>query len=241
MDVMELTEHEVPTRAALRREAVSGAREMAPIVVGLAPFGLLLGGAVGASVDTWAAWSGTLPIYGGSAQLATLGPIAHGSGLWVAVVAGVLVNLRVAVYSSSLASLWAGSRWPAKALAAATVIDPTWMVAERRAGRPGTLAERRAHYVGAAVPLTVGWLTFVTVGALGAAVGGGQAVLGVALPLCLLDLVVPHLKRRAGLAAVTVAVGVVLASRPLPPGVGILVAMTLAGVVGSWFEQRSRA
>lgn len=239
MDVMELTSDGTSTREALTREAVGGAREMAPIVVGLAPFGLLLGGAVGASAEVWASWSGTLPIYGGSAQLATLGPLAHGSGLWVAVLAGALVNLRVVVYSSALAPLWAGSRWWAKMLAATTVIDPTWMVAERRSGRPGTLAERRAHYIGAALILTAGWLTFVTAGALGGAAAGGAVVLGVALPLCLLELVVPHLKRRAGLAAVAAAVVVVSVSGPLPPGVDVLLAMAAAGLVGSTVEARS--
>lgn len=224
-----------------RAEFLGGVRDMAPLLVGLAPFGLLLGAAVADSVDPLAAWAGALPIYGGSAHLAVLGPLGHGAGLLVAAVAGVLVNLRVVVYSSALAPLWSGSRWWARALAAATVIDPTWMVAEQRARRPGTLAGRRAHYAGAAALLTAGWLALVTAGAVGGAVAGGAAVLGVALPLCLLELVLPHLSSRPGAAAVCAAAVVALVTATLPAGVGLLLAMVVAAATGLVVERWSRS
>lgn len=234
---------EVPDLAATHRRAefLSGVRDMAPLLVGITPFGLLLGATVAASTDPVAAWGGALPIYGGSAHLAVLGSLGHGGGALVAAAAGVLVNLRVIVYSSSLAPLWAGSRWWARALAAATVIDPTWVVAEQRSVRPGTLAERRAHYAGAATLLTVGWLVLVTAGAVGGVLAGGVAVLAVALPLCLLELVVPHLAHRPGAAAVAVAVTVVLATSTLPPGVGLLLAMAAAAATGVVVERRARS
>ncbi len=227
------------TSTDLRAEFLSGMRAMAPLLVGITPFGLLLGATVAASADPVAAWSGALPIYGGSAHLAVLGSLGHGGGVLVAVAAGVLVNLRVIVYSSSLAPLWAGSRWWARGLAAATVIDPTWVVAEQRAKGPGTVTERRAHYAGAATLLTLGWLVLVTAGAVGGAMAGGVAVLGVALPLCLLELVVPHLGNRPGATAVAVAVCVVLATSALPAGVGLLLAMAAAAAAGIAVERRS--
>lgn len=224
-----------------RAEFLGGTRDMAPLLVGLAPFGLLLGAVVADSVNPVAAWAGTLPIYGGSAHLAVLGPLGHSGGLLVAAVAGMLVNLRVVVYSSALAPLWSGSRWWTRALAAATVIDPTWMVAEQRARRPGTVADRRAHYLGAAVVLTVGWLAFVTAGAVGGALAGGAAVLGIALPLCLLQMVLPHLSSRPGAAAVAAAAMVTVGTAGLPAGVGLLLAMVVAAVTGLAVERRSRS
>ena len=86
------------TSTDLRAEFLSGMRAMAPLLVGITPFGLLLGATVAASADPVAAWSGALPIYGGSAHLAVLGSLGHGGGVLVAVAAGVLVNLRVIVY-----------------------------------------------------------------------------------------------------------------------------------------------
>ncbi len=221
-----------------RTEFLGGLRDMAPLLVGVTPFGLLLGVTVAASHDAFGAWAGALPIYGGSAHLAVLGSLDHGGGLFVAAAAGVLVNLRVIVYSSALAPLWSGSRWWIRALAAATVIDPTWVVAEQRAARPGNVAARRAHYAGAATLLTVGWLVLVTAGAVGGSMAGGSAVLGAALPLCLLQLVVPHLARRPGAIALAVAVAVVLGTTTLPSGVGLLIAMAAAGVAGVAAERR---
>jgi predicted branched-subunit amino acid permease len=237
------TLHDVPRSEAaeLRAEFLTGVRDMAPLLVGITPFGLLLGATVAASADPVAAWSGALPIYGGSAHLAVLGSLGHGGGVLVAAAAGVLVNLRVIVYSSSLAPLWAGSRWWARGLAAATVIDPTWVVAEHRATRPGSLAQRRAHYAGAATLLTGGWLLLVTAGAVGGVVAGGVAVLGVALPLCLLELVVPHLTSRPGATAVAVAVVVVVATASLPSGIGMLLAMAAAALAGVAAERGVRS
>jgi predicted branched-subunit amino acid permease len=220
-------------RSAPAREALTGARTMTPLLVGLVPFALLLGGVVGASVNPSAAWAGTLPIYGGSAQLAVLEPLGRGASLWVAALAGVLVNLRVVVYSTALAPLWSGSRWWLKLVAAATAIDQTWMVAEHRAGQPGTMTERRAHYVGAAGVLTVGWLAAVSVGALSVHAVGVTKHLALALPLCLTVLVVPHLRRPGGAAAVAAAAGVVVLMPALPPGAVLPLAMGAAAVAGT--------
>ncbi len=54
-------------RSPLTGEALAGARTMTPLLAGLVPFALLLGGVVGASLNPAAAWAGTLPIYGGTA------------------------------------------------------------------------------------------------------------------------------------------------------------------------------
>lgn len=221
-------------RSALTREVLSGARAMAPLLIGLVPFALLLGGVVGASVNPWAAWAGTLPIYGGSAHLAVLEPLGREAGLWVAVLAGALVNLRIVVYSAAIAPLWAGSRWWMKLTAAATAMDPTWMVAEHRAGQPGTTEERRAHYAGAAAVLTLGWLAAVSVGALSVHAVGVTEHLALALPLCLTVLVVPHLRRPDGAAAVAAAAGVVVLTFALPPAVVLPLAMAAAAAVGTF-------
>ncbi len=129
---------------------------MLPLVVGYIPFGLLLGAAMARSSDPWAAWVGTPVIYGGSAHLTVIELLHSGSGVLVAAGAAILVNVRLLVYSSRLIPLWSSARLPARLLAAAVVIDPTWMLAEQRAGRPGGISERRAHFVGAAITLTAG-------------------------------------------------------------------------------------
>ncbi len=134
------------------------------------PFGVLLGVANSHSRESWTAWAGTDLIFGGSAHLTLIEMLRTGSGLLTAGGVALLINARLLVYSSSLIPLWGSARLTARLLAAAAVIDPTWMIATRRAQQRGTLAQQRAHYAGAAIVLTVGWTAAVTAGVfLGAA------------------------------------------------------------------------
>jgi predicted branched-subunit amino acid permease len=217
---------------ATRRERLAGATAMLPITVGYLPFALLIGVAVGRSADPLAGWAASPLIYGGSAQLTVLEMTASGAGLAAAVSAALLINLRLIVYSAALAPLWATAPRTARLLAAATVIDPTWMIAERRAAEPGSLAERRAHYAGAAVVLTVGWCIAVAVGAILGATTDLTGLLAIATPLCLVAIVAPHMRRCGGGAGVSGAAAITWLARDLPPGTGLLLAMATAAALG---------
>jgi predicted branched-subunit amino acid permease len=205
---------------------------MLPLVVGYIPFGLLVGVAVARSTDWLAAWTGTMILYGGSAQLTLLQLLAGGAAAWTAAAAAVLVNARLIVYSLALVPLFASARLPVRLLAAAFVIDPTWMVAMQRAESPGTLAERRSHYAGAALVLTIGWVMFVTAGvALGRL---STPVLTVIVPLFLVAMIVPHVRLPGGAVAVLAAAATTLAgvAASLPPGLIPLLAMAAAAAGG---------
>jgi predicted branched-subunit amino acid permease len=217
---------------AVRREWLAGAVAMLPITVGYLPFALLVGVAVARSADLLAGWAAPPLVYGGSAQLTVLEMTASGAGLAAAVTAALLINVRLIVFSAALVPLWATASRTARLLAAATVIDPTWMIAERRAAEPGSLAERRAHYAGAAVVLTVGWCGAVAAGAVLGATTDLADVLAIATPLCLVAIVAPHLRRSGGFAAVSVAAAIAWLTRGLPAGTGLLLAMATAAVLG---------
>jgi len=88
-----------PDRAAADRRA--GARAAIPFVIGLAPFAVTVGAAVAASGDPLAAWTGTLLLYGGSAQLAVLQVLGTGGPVWTAIVVGGLINARLLGYSGA--------------------------------------------------------------------------------------------------------------------------------------------
>lgn len=216
-----------------RREFVLGAKTMTPVMLGFLPFGVLLGAAVGRSAQPWAAWTGTELIYGGSAHLTLIEMLRTGSGWWAAVGATLLINARLLVYSSALIPLWGSARVPARLLAAAVVIDPTWMLASRRAAAGGSLDMQRAHFAGAAVILTAGWTIAVTAGALLGTAAAATGVLAIAVPLCLVAIVVPHLRLPGGFVAVVVAAGVTAATASWPAGSGMLLAMVAAAACGA--------
>jgi len=217
---------------AHRREVGAGALAMLPFVVGYVPFGLLVGVAIARSTDWFAAWTGTITVYGGSAQLALLQLLAGGAAAWTAAGAAVLINARLLVYSMALLPTFASARLPVRLAAAAFLIEPTWVVALQRAESPGTVSERRWHYAGATVVLTFGWLLVVTGGlALGQLSTPSLSVIG---PLCLVAIVTPHLRLPGGIAAVIAAGAATLlgVAMTLPSGVIPLLAMAAAVVAG---------
>jgi predicted branched-subunit amino acid permease len=224
------------TKTATRTpEAVRGAATMLPLLVGYAPFALLIGVAAGRSADPLAAWAGGLLIFGGTAHLTVIEQITDGSGLAAVVATGLLINGRLSVYSASLAPLWRDAPLPHRLVAAAAVIDPTWAVANRREAEPGSVNQRRRHFLGAAAALAFGWSAMIGVGiGLGAQPSGGS-LLSVCTPLCLAAIVGPHLRSSAGVRCVVAAACVALLTTDWPAGTGLIAAMAAgaaAGVLG---------
>ena len=212
---------------------------MAPMMPGYLSFGFVLGAAISRSPNPWAGWAGADLIYGGSAQLTLLEMMHTGSGGLAAAGAALLINARLLVYSSSLIPIWGSARVITRLLAAAAVVDPTWMISTRRAQQGGALAQQRAHYAGAATLFTIGWTVAVTAGLL---VGSAQSVaglLGIAVPLCLVAVIAPHTRLRGGFIAVAGATIAALVSFGWPPGSGLLMAMAAAGFCGAIATRRS--
>jgi predicted branched-subunit amino acid permease len=215
-----------PRPAATRDGVVA----MVPFVIGYAPFALSIGAAVAARGDRLAGWSGSWVVYGGSAHLATLQTL-DSSGLLLAIVAGVVVNLRLVVYSASLARRWTAQPLWFRLLAAPLIIDPTWAVAEA-AGDTASPAAHRRFFLAAGLTLGVGWSALIAAGAvLGARVHGDH--LAVAVPLCLAVLVGPHLRRGDTRAVCAVAAAVAILGRHLPAGSGLVLAVLAGCAVGA--------
>ena len=106
-------------RSDRRHHLLAGARAMAPWLLGVAPFGLVIGvSAARADIPTLAGWLTGPLIFGGSAQVATIQLLDSGAAPAVAIVAGLAVNLRLVLYSATMARHWQGAPHWWQALAA---------------------------------------------------------------------------------------------------------------------------
>lgn len=225
--------------AERRRELVAGGGDVLPLLLGYLPFALTIGVAAGASQDPWAAWAGAILIFGGSAHLSVIEMVGNGSGLAAVVATGLLVNARLGLYSISLQPLWRGTPLRHRLLAAAVVIDPMWLVAERRRARPGTSQQQRAFFVGAAVALAAGWSAAIAAGVFLGSRQEVTALLGFCTPVCLAAIVAPHLRTLAGARCVVVAAVVAVSTSSWPSGTGLLAAMAAGAVAGGWRSGRT--
>jgi predicted branched-subunit amino acid permease len=206
---------------------------VAPFLVGLAPFALVIGAAAARSSDPLAGWAGSWLIYGGSAHLAVLRSLD--AGLVVAVAGALLINARLLAYSASLAQRWRNQpRW-FRLVAAAFVIDPTWAVAERYAAEGASDAAQRRFFLTAGVVLGLGWSALIAVGV----IAGGHLdadQLEVVVPLCLAALLGPAMRDRSSRAAVVAAAAAATAGSRLSPSSMLLVAIVAGALAGAAFH-----
>jgi predicted branched-subunit amino acid permease len=219
-----------------RREFLAGVAAMGALLAGLAPFGLVVGMAAAASDSVPAAWAGTWLVYSGSAHLAVLSALADGEGILAVVVAGLLVNARLLAFSASLAPTLRGESRRFRLAAAALLVDPLWALVTARAGQ----ASCKSYFLGAGLTLWFGWAAAVTVGAVFAQAGTSAGWAAVGVPLCLLALVVPGLRRPGGMACVGAAAVVGSTSAAWPAGTEVLAAMIAGTAAAAVARRRAR-
>jgi predicted branched-subunit amino acid permease len=208
-------------------ELRQGIAQSAAVIVAYAPFGLALGATLAAThVPPWIAWSSSPLLFGGAAQLVAVTMLDRGAGALLVVLAALVVNARMLLYSASLAPHAAD--WPRRWrwVGAYLLADPVYALAIERFGRAGGrrgLQERLAYYLAVGVTLWIGWQVLTGAGVLLAGVLPVSQHLDLAAPLTFLLLLVPMLTNRAAYAAAGVGAVVALVAAGLPLGLGLLV------------------
>ena len=135
-----------------------------------------------ADIPTFAGWLTAPLLFGGSAQVVVIDLLDAGAAPVVIVLAALAVNLRLVLYSATMAPRWRGTPIRFQALAAYLLVDPTLAVGVDGYERSTDPDQGHRHYLGGAVALWVAWLAAVAVG----------ATVGARLPEALhLELVVP--------------------------------------------------
>ncbi|MFL5274680.1 MAG: AzlC family ABC transporter permease [Anaeromyxobacteraceae bacterium] len=219
-----------PRPASAGAEFLSGVRDLTPLLVGVAPFGLIYGVlALASGIPPVAAMAMSSIVFAGSAQFMLAQLFAVGAPALVMIGTVALVNLRHALYSASVAPHLAHlpRRW--KAVLAYLLTDEAYAATVHRyvAGDRGPHAHW--HALGAGLTLWGGWQVSTACGiALGAKLPS-SVPLDFALPLTFIAITVPMIRSRAALAAAATAGAVALAAADLPYKLG-LVAASLAGI-----------
>ena len=218
-----------------------GIRDGLPFLAALAPFGLLFGVASNeAGLGLGAAMGFSVGVIAGASQFTAVSLIADGAPALVVVATALAVNLRVAMYSASLAPwLGAAPAWQ-RALAAYALFDSTYACAAQAYPRhPGwSVRDRLLYFAGSAGPGVPAWLLVTALGStLGAAVPEALA-LDFAVPVCFLAMVAPGLRTLPQVAAAFTSVAGALLLAWVPYSLGLLVAAAAAMAVGAETERR---
>ena len=85
----------------------AGAKDIAPILVGIVPFGLVAGAAViQAGLGMPEAIGMSLLVNAGASQIVATTLFGSGAPLWLALVTALIVNARMFIYSTSICLLY---------------------------------------------------------------------------------------------------------------------------------------
>ncbi|SOB93412.1 4-azaleucine resistance transporter AzlC [Rhodobacter sp. JA431] len=216
-----------------------GFRQALPFILVIAPFGLLFGVAGNeAGFDLLEVMGFSVLVIAGASQFTAVQLMNDHASTVMVILAALAVNLRMAMYSASLAPhLGAASTWQ-RAFVAYSMVDQAFALADADYNRAPkqSLAAKLAYYTGACTPIVPLWYSSTLVGALlGKAIPPAFA-LDFAVPVTFLAMIAPMLRSIPHLVAAAVSVIMALVLAFLPAGTGLIIAALLAMVAGAQTE-----
>ncbi len=223
-----------------------GFRAGLPFVLVVSPFALVFGVvATEAGLNLAEVMGFSVLVIAGAAQLAALQLMVDNAPTVIVIATALAVNLRMAMYSASLAiHLGPAPLWK-RALVAYLNVDQSYAVSMAEYDRNPDMGwrEKLAYFFGAVSPVVPCWYGFSY---LGARFGGDippEFALDFAVPITFLAVIAPMMRTPAHVAAALASVVFALALAWVPAGLGLLCAAALAMMIGAqvevWLERRA--
>ncbi|MGE4612451.1 MAG: AzlC family ABC transporter permease [Paracoccaceae bacterium] len=221
-----------------------GLRAGAPFILVIAPFGMLFGVvAIEAGFDLIQTMAMTALVIAGAAQFASVQMLVDGAPVFVAILTGVAVNLRMVMYSASLTPHLGNALPWQKVLISYFMVDQSYGVAFAKYEREPdmTLNEKIAYFFGCISIIAPFWYGFTLVGGLVGSAIPPEYALDFAIPITFIALVGPSLRSLPHVSAAIVSVIVALALSWMPYNLWLMVAAVLAMITGAQVEKMLEA
>jgi predicted branched-subunit amino acid permease len=218
-----------------------GVLDSAPFLIVIVPFAVLFG-----MLATEAGWNigqvmaMSVMVIAGASQFTALQLISDNAPTVMVILTALAVNLRMAMYSASMAPhIGTAPLWQ-RALAAYFLVDQTYGTAINRYTLTPRMspAQKIAYFFGAVTPVCLPWYAATYAGA----AIPPELALDFAVPITFIALVAPALRSLPHLAAAFVSVVAALLLVTVPFGLGLMIAAALAIATGAlveiWQERR---
>ncbi len=221
---------------------LSGAKAVSPILLGVAPFALIYGvSAIATGIPALPALAMSVVVFAGASQLAAIQLLGENSPIAVIVLTGLVINLRMAMYSASLAPHFSGlpARW--KGPLAYFLTDQAYAVAIARFSGDARIVNKKWYYLGAGLLL---WCTWVMGSAAGVFLGAAMPrawSLDFAIPLTFIALALPIIRDLPAALTAIVAAIVAVAAHDLPFNTWLLLASGCGIASGFFYERQKEA
>lgn len=201
-----------------------------PMLAGVIPFGLVAGAApVAAGYDLFAAVGMSTIVFAGASQLAMTDVLAGGGSALVAAMAAWTINLRLLLYSASMAPHLAHEPLRKRLVASYLTVDQNYALSMAHWANPSRRADA-SYLIGGGLLLGTSWIAAT---ALGAVVGNAlpdELPLDFAVPLIFLVLLIPVMTDRPAIAAALVGGAVAVGSAEAGAGPWAVMLGAIAGI-----------
>ncbi len=217
-----------------------GLRDELPLLLGVAPFGMIYGVlAVTASLPVGISQAMSSIVFAGSSQFITVQLLGSGVPLLIIFLTGVVVNLRHALYSASIAP-YLQHLSPAWRTGLAYLLTDEAYAVSINHYTDETRDNRHKHwyFLGAGITLWTCWQISSALGIFVGQVIPAELPLDFTLPLIFIALVVPNLRDRAAVAAALIAGLVSVLAFGLPYKLALLLAAAVGMGVGLWLDRK---
>jgi len=216
----------------------SGARAEMPILLGVAPFGMIYGIlALGAGLSPLAAQAMSSLVFAGSAQFMLVQLIGVGTPALVIILTGFVINLRHVLYSASISPHTLGLNRVWKGVLSYLLTDEAYAVAILHYNADSVSTHKHWYFFGAGLTLWMGWQISTAIGIfLGAQIPASWG-LDFTLALTFIALVFPVIRDKPTVfAAIAAGLTAILAAE-LPYKLSLLTA-ALVGILAGLLAER---
>lgn len=211
-----------------------GAKAMIPIIPAVLPFGLIMG-AVGSTAQLSGIELSALNIlvFAGASQLVAVDLLMKDVPSSVIVITGLVINLRMILYSVSLSEILKDSSITTKTIGSYLVTDQAYAVYTANSNELKSREEKVAFYLGAAMCMSFFWQFFVLIGFIFGNFLPASLNLDFAVPLSFIALAMPTLRNKKYYYVALVSSLLSIVFFNFPYNLGLLISGAIAMIFGS--------
>lgn len=218
-----------------------GARHALPFTIVVIPFAMLFGVvATEAGLNVLETMLFSVTVFAGASQFAALALMQDNAPTLIVLATALAVNLRMVMYSVTLAPHFGELPLRSRALMAYFLVDQSFAVSsmdyEKNPDQP--VIAKVALFFGALLPVAPVWYAASLAGALAGRAIPPEWALDFALPITFLAMVAPLLRSLPHIVAAGVSILTSLLLAGLPWGTGVLVAAVCAMAAGAALDWR---
>ena len=208
---------------------LEGIRDIAPMMLGVIPFGVVCGvGAIAAGASPIAALAMSMIMFSGAAQIVATQLLVAGAPFAVILLSCLVVSLRLLMYSAALAPYLRplDHRW--RSLLSFVLTDQAFAGTIQRFRKSDDLAGSASYFLGSGALLWVVWQLATVLGIVAGQVIPASWELEFVVPLCFLAVLAPVLRDRVSILVFAVSASAVIALDAMP----LRLSMICGGLLG---------